>query len=142
MVRSTDNSSAGAAFDMDPFYLFEDAPSPYAFFGINPTLFDAPSRGRRDSLDWTAHSHLAWTPMDDTERRVLPLAGFSWGCDVDSDSRITLQPVQALSPGDWRAGSKRLRTSCRASARERVSLAVLAPIWDGTLRRMMRTHLR
>ncbi|MEU1567384.1 hypothetical protein ABZ504_44735, partial [Streptomyces mirabilis] len=33
--------SAGAAFDMDPFYLFEDAPSPYAFFGINPTLFDA-----------------------------------------------------------------------------------------------------
>ncbi|MFB7852821.1 hypothetical protein ACFC34_38210 [Streptomyces sp. NPDC056053] len=111
LVRSTDNSSAGAAFDMDPFYLFEDAPSPYAFFGINPTLFDAPSRARRDPLDWTAHSYLAWTPMDDTERRVLPLVGFSWGFNVDSDGLITLQPVQALSPGDWDAHLPYLGTS-------------------------------
>ncbi|MEE1840149.1 MULTISPECIES: hypothetical protein [unclassified Streptomyces] len=111
LVRSTDNSSAGAAFDMDPFYLFEDAPSPYAFFGINPTLFDAPSRARRDPLDWTAHSYLAWTPMDDTERRVLPLVGFSWGFNVDSDGRITLQPVEALSPGDWDAHLPYLGTS-------------------------------
>lgn len=44
LVRSTDNSSAG--FDMDPIYSFEDGPSPNAFFGINPTLFDAPSRAK------------------------------------------------------------------------------------------------
>ncbi|MGW4221549.1 hypothetical protein ACWEJZ_31625 [Streptomyces bacillaris] len=103
MVRSTDNSSAGSTFDMDPFYLFEDAPSPYAFFGLNPTLFDAPSRDRRDPLNWTAHSYLAWTPMDDTERRVLPLAGFSWGFDITPDRSITLQPVRPLSPGNWDA---------------------------------------
>ncbi|MFG3139718.1 hypothetical protein ACGFZA_26375 [Streptomyces sp. NPDC048211] len=112
MVRSTDNSSAGAAFDMDPFYLFEGAPSPYAFFGINPTLFDAPSRVRRNSLDWTAHSYLAWTPMDDAQRRVLPLAGFSWGFDMDSGGRITLKSVQALSPGDWDAHLPFLGASC------------------------------
>ncbi len=41
-----------------------------------------------------------------------------------------------------RAGSGRLRASCPASVRERVSLAVVAPSWDGMLRRMMRTHLR
>ncbi|MFE9705005.1 hypothetical protein [Streptomyces sp. NPDC005930] len=111
MVRSTDNSSSGAAFEMDPFHLFEDAPSPYAFFGVNPTLFDAPSRERRDPLDWTAHSYLAWTPMDDSERRVLPLAGFSWGFDIDSDGRITLQPVQRLSPEDWDAHRPYLGTS-------------------------------
>ncbi|MFF4227404.1 hypothetical protein ACFYZH_31780 [Streptomyces abikoensis] len=103
LVRSTDNSSAGTAFDMDPFYLFEDAPSPYAFFGINPTLFDAPSRAERAALDWSAHSYLAWTPMDDTERRVVPLAGFSWGFNIDSASRITLQEVQALTAADWDA---------------------------------------
>ncbi|ATW52707.1 hypothetical protein [Streptomyces peucetius] len=103
LVRSTDNSSGGAAFDMDPFYLFEDAPSPYAFFGVNPILFDAPSRDSRDPLVWTAHSYLAWTPMDDTERRVLPLAGFSWGFNIDSDSHITLQPVQTLTSVDWDA---------------------------------------
>ncbi|MGW6688264.1 hypothetical protein [Streptomyces sp. NPDC054961] len=111
LVRSTDNASAGTAFDMDPFYLFEDAPSPYAFFGVNPTLFDAPSRDRRDPLDWTAHSYLAWTPMDDTERRVLPLVGFSWGFDVDADGRIALKPVQALSPEDWEAHLSYLGTS-------------------------------
>jgi hypothetical protein len=103
LVRSTDNSSAGAAFDMDPFCLFEDAPSPYAFFGINPTLFDAPSRAKRDPLAWTAHSYLARTPIDDTERRVLPLAGFSWGFNIDSDGRITLQQVQSLTAVDWDA---------------------------------------
>lgn len=103
LVRSTDNSSAGAAFDMDPFCLFEDAPSPYAFFGINPTLFDAPSRAKRDPLAWTAHSYLARTPMDDTERRVLPLVSFSWGFNIDSDSRITLQQVQSLTTVDWDA---------------------------------------
>ncbi|MFG2987633.1 hypothetical protein ACGFYQ_41790 [Streptomyces sp. NPDC048258] len=103
LVRSTDNSSSGAAFDMDPFYLFEDAPAPYAFFGINPTLFDAPSRAKRDPLTWTAHSYLAWTPMDDAGRRVLPLAGFSWGFNIDSGGRITLQQVQALTTVDWDA---------------------------------------
>ncbi|MGC5411274.1 hypothetical protein ACPXCX_47535, partial [Streptomyces sp. DT225] len=101
LVRSTDNSSAGSAFDMDPFYLFEDAPSPYAFFGLNPTLFDAPSRAERAVLDWTAHSFLAWTPMDDTERRVVPLAGFSWGFDIDAAGEIALQGVQALTAEDW-----------------------------------------
>ncbi|MFD9286247.1 hypothetical protein ACFWD7_55635 [Streptomyces mirabilis] len=39
--------------------------------------------------------------MDDTERRVLPLAGFSWGFNIDSASRITLQQVQALTAVDW-----------------------------------------
>uniref|UniRef100_A0AAU2VKE0 Uncharacterized protein n=1 Tax=Streptomyces sp. NBC_00008 TaxID=2903610 RepID=A0AAU2VKE0_9ACTN len=55
-VRSTDNASGGADFDMDPFILFEDAPSPYCFFGINPTLFDAPSRAERRPMAWLAHS--------------------------------------------------------------------------------------
>jgi hypothetical protein len=60
-LRDGVRGSAGAAFDMDPFHLFEDAPSPYAFFGMNPTLFDVPSRDERHPLDWTAHSFLAWT---------------------------------------------------------------------------------
>ncbi|MFJ9483839.1 hypothetical protein ACIRRI_54895, partial [Streptomyces mirabilis] len=68
---------------------------------VSPTLFDAPSRAERDPLTWTAHSYLAWTPMDDTERRVLPLAGFSWGFNIDSASRITLQQVQTLTAVDW-----------------------------------------
>ncbi|MET9177170.1 hypothetical protein ABZX88_02960 [Kitasatospora aureofaciens] len=103
LVRSTDNSSGGAGFDMDPLCLFEDSPSPYAFFGVRPTLFDAPSRVERSPLHWTAHSYLARTPLDDGERRVRPLLGFSWGFDIDANRRITLRPVQALAAADWDA---------------------------------------
>ncbi len=101
LVRSTDDSTGGAGFGLDPFCLFEDAPSPYAFFGHKPTLFDAPSRDTRDPLAWLAHSFLAWTPMDEDVRRVLPLAAFSWGFDLDSTGHISLRPPQALAPADW-----------------------------------------
>ncbi|MET9466481.1 hypothetical protein ABZY44_17080 [Streptomyces sp. NPDC006544] len=43
---------------MDPFHLFEDAPSPYAFFGVNPPALSPE--------DWDAHlsslgtSHPGW----------------------------------------------------------------------------------
>lgn len=108
LVRSSDNSSGGQDFDMDPFVLFEDAPSPYAFFGVNPTLFDAPSRDEREPLNWLAHSFLAWTPLDHAERRVLPLAGFSWGFDIDATGRIAPRRVRALAPADWEAHLPRL----------------------------------
>ncbi|MEV7402441.1 hypothetical protein AB0N93_18900 [Streptomyces sp. NPDC091267] len=100
-VRSTDNASGGADFEMDPFVLFEDAPSPYAFFGLAPTLFDAPSRAERRSMAWLAHSFLAHTPLDGAERRVLPLAGFSWGFDMDAAGGITVRPATALTTADW-----------------------------------------
>ncbi|GHD46941.1 hypothetical protein GCM10010317_023140 [Streptomyces mirabilis] len=49
--------------------------------------------------------------MDDTEQCVLPLAGFSWGFNIDSASRITLQQVQTLTAVDWDAHLPYLRTS-------------------------------
>jgi hypothetical protein len=61
LVRSTDNESAGAGFECDPFVLFGDAPSPYCWYA-NPTLFDGPSRSTRDDMAWEAHSFLCTTP--------------------------------------------------------------------------------
>ncbi|MFF4139350.1 hypothetical protein ACFY1B_50105 [Streptomyces mirabilis] len=49
--------------------------------------------------------------MDDTERRVLPLAGFSWGFTIDSASRITLQPVHTVTAVEWEAHLPYLGTS-------------------------------
>jgi hypothetical protein len=50
VVRSTDNSTGGEGFDMDPF-----APSgrdaPCAFYGLAPTLFDA--REGTTATTWT-----------------------------------------------------------------------------------------
>src|SRR5690242_12905327 len=86
LVRSTDNESGGERFEMDPFALFGDAPSPYCWFGIEPTFFDAPSRAHGPPPEWTAHSFLATTPMSEVmegnPRRVLPLLGFAWGFDA------------------------------------------------------------
>lgn len=111
LVRSSDNSSGGEGFDMDPFVLFPDAPAPYAFFGFNPTLFDAPSRGEPDPLAWLAHSFLAWTPLDGAERRVLPLAGFSWGFDIDANARTTVRAARPLTDADWGSHVPNLRSS-------------------------------
>jgi hypothetical protein len=98
-VRSTDNESAGTDFDIDPFTLLGDAPSPYSWYGQCPTLFDAPSRPARHPLEWTPHSFLAATPLNEVAdllpRRVVPVIGFSWGF-TDSGSEVELHDVARL----------------------------------------------
>jgi hypothetical protein len=55
LVRSSDNAFHGHQFEMNPFDPFglyqQHAPSPYCWYGIAPTLFDAPSRDERKRLD-------------------------------------------------------------------------------------------
>jgi hypothetical protein len=106
LVRSTDNDSLGQEFEVDPFALFADAQSPYAWYGIEPTLFDAPSRESAVPLEWVAHSWLATTPVDEIRdgkpRRVVPLLGFDWGFQV-VDGRIELRDIAGLGTDDWRA---------------------------------------
>ncbi len=114
LVRSTDNDSAGRNFEIDPFALFGDAPSPFCWYGQHPVLFDAPSRPERRPLDWVAHSFLATTPLDEvmsTGRRVVPLIGFSWGFTDDGSSRVTLHDLVILGDGEWTAHLDLLRTT-------------------------------
>jgi hypothetical protein len=114
LVRSTDNAFQGEKFEMDPFdpfKLYELAPSPYCWYGILPTLFDAPSRDERVHLDWVAHSFLAVSPLRGNRRLVTPLLGFSWGFDISDDGTVTLNPVASLSAQDWQWHLPYLRTS-------------------------------
>ena len=104
LVRSTDNVFKGKKFEMDPFdpfKMYELAPAPYCWYGILPTLFDAPSRDDRKVLDWVAHSFLAASPLRGNRRVVIPLAGFSWGFRVSDQGNVTLEPVTRLTAGDW-----------------------------------------
>ncbi len=107
LVRSTDNLSNGAEFEIDPLGWFPDSRSPYAFFGLLPTLFDAPSRGRRRPLTWLAHSFLATTPIYNVVERVLGLrqvvwaAGFEWGFQITDHAKIELLPIRQTGPADW-----------------------------------------
>jgi hypothetical protein len=101
LVRSTDNSSAGVRFEMDPLMLVGEVPHPFAFFGIAPTLFDAPSRQSRNELDWLAHSFLCRIKeIEDDIRTVQAITGFSWGFGIAS-GEATVDPAHALQPTDW-----------------------------------------
>jgi hypothetical protein len=101
LVRSTDDASGGARFEMDPFVLFEDVDSPYCFYGHAPTLFDGPARTDRNDLTWLAHSFLAATPLrEGIPRRVVPLVGFSWGFSFVGGAVIIAEP-EVLGAAAW-----------------------------------------
>ena len=104
LVRSTDDASAGGLFEADPFVLFGDAPNPYCWYGMNPTLFDAPSRSVRDDLQWEAHSFLATTPLDEVmawqPRRIVPLVGFAWGFHI-VNGEVTVRGPGELPLTRW-----------------------------------------
>ena len=87
-------------FEIDPLQLFDGIDLPFAFFGIHPTLYDAPSRRDRDqTLDWLAHSFLCLpdTPM---ARTVRPVAAFSWGFRLHAGT-ITIVPAIPLPLSTW-----------------------------------------
>jgi hypothetical protein len=112
LVCSTDNSFHGRQFEMDPFdpfELYEQAPSPYCWYGITPTLFDAPSRDERAELDWVAHSFLAASPFGGNTRIVTPLLGFAWGFHISDDKHIALTPITSLTAADWESHLPYLR---------------------------------
>jgi hypothetical protein len=102
-VQLVDISPAGSdgEWEADPFDLFEDSTSPYAWFGVRPTLFDAPSRRHDSLLRWRARSFLATTPWDQAERLVVPLAAFEWGYDLDTEGSVALRPPTTLSLAEW-----------------------------------------
>jgi hypothetical protein len=98
MVCSTD--SAPDRFEMDPIALYQQIPTPYAWFGIRPELFDAPCRDSRCDMTWQAHSFLCIAPDAVLTRRVQAIAGFSWGFAIDhQDSRSPGQQHSGRKPG-------------------------------------------
>ena len=101
-----------ANFGVDRFPLFADSASPYAYFGMTPTLFDAPSTASRSPMQWTAHSFLAATPWYPLTRQVVPLLGFAWGFTIDEHSAIALHSLARLSASDWTSHISLLRASC------------------------------
>jgi hypothetical protein len=98
MVRSTD--SAPDRFEMDPIALYQQVPTPYAWFGVRPELFDAPSRGSTYDMSWEAHSFLRVAPDAVLTRRVQAIAGFSWGFAINHHDIRFARPA-ALGPQAW-----------------------------------------
>jgi hypothetical protein len=99
LVRSTDNHSLGQQFEMDPLSVLGEVEHPFCFFGIKPTLFDAPSRPTRDDLDWLARTFLCHI-ADYGTAEVQALAGFSWGFTIAGGVAAVIGPT-TLEAIDW-----------------------------------------
>jgi hypothetical protein len=97
-MKGCSQSRSSETFELDPFGPFTDTGSPYAFYGLAPTLFDAPGRDARDDLDWTAHAWLARTELD--SRVIEPVVGFSWGFSIRERKPLP-SPVGELARTDW-----------------------------------------
>ena len=107
MVRSTD--SAPDEFEMDPIAIYQQIPTPYAWFGVRPELFDAPSRASRRDMTWEAHSFLCVSPDAVLTRHVQAITGFSWGFTINEQDIAFAHPT-ALGPEAWESHLDMLRT--------------------------------
>lgn len=101
LVRSDDNESHGREFEIDPLDFLGDVPHPFCWIGLEPQLFDAPSRSPRRDMDWLAHSFLCVPDGSDRDGfEVHALLGFSWGFRV-RDEVITLVPPSLVGAQEW-----------------------------------------
>ena len=87
-------------FEMDPIAIYSDVPTPYAWFGLKPELFDAPARDTRYDMDWEAHSFLCVSPDAVITPQVQAIAGFSWGFKFRGPDTVFTPPA-ALTADIW-----------------------------------------
>jgi hypothetical protein len=101
LVRSDDNRSGGREFEIDPLEFLGDLPHPFCWIGLEPQLFDAPSRAPLADMDWVAHSFLCVPDGGPgSGMRVEALVGFSWGFRA-RDGVVSLTAPKELGPSDW-----------------------------------------
>jgi hypothetical protein len=85
----------------DPLEVYDGLNTPFGFYGLSPTLFDAPARrDRTRSLDWLAESFLCAAPSSPMAREAQPVAGFSWGFVLNEGTVAVAEP-KPLSPDAW-----------------------------------------
>jgi hypothetical protein len=107
MVRSTDQSEY---FEMDPIAIYADIATPFAWFGVKPQAFDAPSRDSLYELSWEAHCFLCVSPDAVLTPHAQAITGFSWGFSADSNEIFIATP-RPLGASAWDAHLELLRSS-------------------------------
>lgn len=100
LVRSDDNASRGAEYEIDPLAFLGDVPHPFCWLGLAPQLFDAPSRSPLSDMTWRARSFLCVPDGEPGAMEVHALTGFGWGFDVRGSDIALVEPY-ALEPQDW-----------------------------------------
>jgi hypothetical protein len=106
LVQSSDAHNPNV-YEVDPLALFRGVNTPYAFFGIKPTLFDAPYRDRTRDVSWHARSYLAITSDAVISQEALPVAAFTWGFQIRR-SEVTIEPPRQLDIRSWESHAELL----------------------------------
>jgi hypothetical protein len=78
-----------------------DSGVPYVTFGVRPAFFDAPSTTVA-SATWRARTFLTATPDLVMTKVVEPVAGFTWGYDLE-DGRVDVVGLAQADADDWPA---------------------------------------
>jgi hypothetical protein len=97
VVQSSDGATGGRSFEVDPIAVYRNVPTPFAWFGVKPTLFDAPFRFSREGLTWICHAYLCFLPDAVLSPRVRALTGFEWGFEVSAEDTRSFGPLPLLS---------------------------------------------
>jgi len=100
LVRSSDNSTGGKSFEVDPIAVYRDMDTPFAWFGLKPTLFDAPFRFDRQDVSWECHSFVCFIPDAVLSRHVRAIGGFSWGFDTHAET-VSPRDLEVLDDESW-----------------------------------------
>lgn len=111
LVGARTASARQRQFAVDPLQVFEDLDMPFGFYGLHPTLFDAPSRrDRSQELDWLAQSFLCVSPHRPMDRLVRPVVAFQWGFRMGGGD-VTIVAPSPLSLSLWGTHLELLRRS-------------------------------
>ena len=101
MVRSGEPAGISATpWEMDPIPILAGLNTPFAWFGPEPKLFDAPMRIGVQELDWTCHSFLAYIEDGLMSKDVKSVLGFEWGFELHNGTP-KLKVLRELRLSAW-----------------------------------------
>lgn len=94
-TRERPSVTVPGKWEMDPIPLASTLNTPFAWFGPEPQLFDAPSRLERKDIDWTAWSFLAYAEDSLMTKAVRPILGFEWGFGIEK-GEVSIKSLKTL----------------------------------------------
>jgi hypothetical protein len=100
-IQLVDDSWHGGGFHADGFEPLGPLPHPFGYYGVSPTLFDAPHYDG-ENFDFLAHTFLCGLGGELLEFRheARAVLGFSWGCRKRGPE-IEFLDLQTLPPASW-----------------------------------------
>lgn len=100
-IQLVDDSWHGEGFHDDGFEPLGTLPHPFGYYGVSPTLFDAPHFDG-ENFDFLAHSFLCGLGGELLEFRheARAVLGFTWGCQKRGP-QIDFSGPELLSAASW-----------------------------------------